>query len=121
MSKIKIRQPEERISPRKKLRTRVVFEDELSDAFLYFFSTDISLSGIFIESKVTLLPHSKLFLRFSLYEGDAPIIVTGEVARLKGKRRGRGRRKAHEKTGIGIRFLGLSAENLKKIEQFIGS
>ena len=43
---------EKRISPRKTLKTRVVFEDEFSEGFLTFLSTDISLSGIFIESEI---------------------------------------------------------------------
>ena len=73
---------ENRISPRKHLRTRVIFEDELSEEFLYFHSTDISISGIFIESRIPLQEKTQMFLKFSLHEGEAPISVTGEVARF---------------------------------------
>lgn len=112
---------EHRISPRKNLKTRVVFEDEFSEPFLYFLSSDISLSGVFIESPIIFKEHTKVFLRFSLYEGDNPIEVTGEIARLMGEKRGRGRRKKIKKIGIGIRFIGLKLADLKKIEQFIHS
>ena len=110
---------EHRISPRKALRTRVIFEDELNEEFLYFLSTDISLSGIFIESDIELQSHTKLFLKFSLYEGDALIQVTGEVIRIQEPPHHRGRRKKNEKRGIGIRFLGLKSTDLKKIEEYI--
>lgn len=110
---------EKRISPRKTLKTRVVFEDEFSEGFLTFLSTDISHSGIFIESEIPLQVGTHVFLRFSLYEGDPPIQVSGVIARLIAKPRGPGRRKRGFKTGIGIRFLGLSPEDLQRIEQFI--
>ena len=110
-----------RISPRKKIRTRVVFEDENNEEFLYFLSTDISIAGIFIESRIPLLNHTKVFLKFSLYEGDDPIQVTGEIMRLAEGKRGRGRRPKKQKIGIGIRFLELSTTQLKKIQDFIVS
>lgn len=110
----------QRISPRKPLQTRVVFEDEFNEGFLYFLSTDISLSGIFIESNVELGHGTKVFLKFSLYEGDSPIQVTGEVTRHMGEKRGPGRYRARPKEGIGIRFMGLKPEDLKKIEEFVG-
>lgn len=109
----------QRISPRKSFRTRVVFEDEFSEEFLYFLSTDISLSGIFIESNIPLKHLTKLFLKFSLYEGEKPIQVTGEVTRIMEPKRGRGRRKKKASVGVGIRFLGLDHDDLKRIEKFI--
>lgn len=112
---------EQRISPRKNLRTRVVFEDEFNEEFLYFLSTDISLSGIFIESDIPLKEHTRIFLKFSLYEGDEPLRITGEVARMSREKRGPGRRRKKRPPGVGIRFIGLSLENLKKIERFIHS
>ncbi|MBI4410918.1 MAG: PilZ domain-containing protein [Deltaproteobacteria bacterium] len=113
---------DQRISPRKNLRTRVIFEDEFSEGFLYFLSTDISISGIFIESAISFMPGTKVLLKFSLYEGDEPIQVTGELARTMGERRGRGRRpKKKRPVGIGIRFMGLKPEDLKRIESFIHS
>ena len=104
------------------MKTRVIFEDELSEGFLYFLSTDISVSGIFIVSAIAFQPGTKVLLKFSLYEGDEPVCVTGEIARYMGERRGRGRRpKKKRSIGIGIRFLGLKPEDLKRIEAFIHS
>lgn len=110
---------EKRISPRKTFKTRVVFEDEFSEGFLTFLTTDISLSGIFIESEIPLQVGTRVFLKFSLHEGDASIQVSGVIARLIAKPRGPGRRKRGFRTGIGIRFVGLKPEDLHRIERFV--
>lgn len=115
------KKPNQRISERKNLRTRVIFEDEFGEDFLYFSSNDVSASGIFIESAIKFQLGTKVLLKFSLYEGDSPIEVTGEIARFMEKKRGRGRRKKNERIGIGIRFIGLKPEDLKRIEEFIHS
>ena len=111
---------EKRISPRKTLLSSVIFEDEFGEGFLAFDATDISISGIFIESPIPLQECSKVLLRFSLEEGENPIQVTGEVVRLAEEKRGPGRRKNKGKIGIGIRFLGLSLKDLQRIENYIG-
>lgn len=110
---------EQRISPRKPLKTRVIFEDEFGEDFLYFLSTDISLSGLFIESNIKFVPSTKMFLKFSLHENEAPIQVTGEITRMTDPKRTRGRPKKDRRVGIGIRFLGLSASDMKRIERFV--
>lgn len=112
---------DQRIFPRKTLQTRVLFEDEFSEEFLYFLSTDLSASGLFIESSIHLQNRTKVFLKFSLQEGEAPIQVTGEVMRLMDNARKRGRKPKNRKLGIGIRFLGLRPEDLIRIEKFIES
>lgn len=109
-----------RVSPRKPLLTNVIFEDEYSEAFLAFDSTDISISGLFIESPITLQEKSKVLLRFAI-DDDEPICVTGEVVRLAEEKRGPGRRKDKGKIGIGIRFLGLTLEDLKRIESYVNN
>lgn len=103
----------DRIAQRKSLRTRVVFEDEFSEEFLYFLSEDISLSGIFVQSNLSFKEGTKIFLKFSLNEGDVPIQVTGEVSRLVEDPA------SNHQVGLGIRFLGLTPQDLKKIERFI--
>lgn len=114
------KESENRISPRKELHTRVFFEDEESVPFLYFPSKDISLSGIFVTSQVTLQPGGHVFLKFFLREGEPPIQVTGCVMRMMEPKRGRGRRKKKiGELGIGIRFIGLKAEDLAKIGEYI--
>lgn len=109
----------QRIFSRKKLRTHVFFEDEFNEEFLCFFSTDLSASGIFVESAVHLKDRTQLFLKFSLNKGDDPIRVTGEATRFMEPKRGRGRKKKHAHTGMGIRFVGLKPADLEKIEQFV--
>lgn len=107
-----------RIAPRKPLQTRVVFEDEFNEELLYFVSKDISTSGIFIQTKLSFKASTKVFLKFSLYEGEKPIEVVGEVMRFHDKKRGPGRKKPVT-TGVGLKFLGLSREDFKRIENFI--
>lgn len=107
-----------RIAPRKTLRTRVVFEDELQEEFLYFISNDISASGIFIETALPFKSGTRVLLKFSLYVGDEPIRTAAEVTRQITKKRGPGRHKAVT-PGIGLKFLGLSQIDYKKIEKFI--
>ncbi|OVE80816.1 hypothetical protein BVY03_05400 [bacterium K02(2017)] len=107
-----------RISPRKTLQTRVIFEDEYGDDFLYFISSNLSTSGIFIQTKLSLKAGTKVFLKFCLYVDDAPIKVAGEVMRQITKKRGPGRKKPII-PGVGLKFLGLSQKDFKKIETFM--
>lgn len=107
-----------RISPRKNLQTRVVFEDEFHNDFLYFISQNVSTSGIFIQTDLAFQSGTRIFLKFCLYEGDKPIQVSGEITRFHAQKRGPGRKKPITK-GIGIRFLGLSSEDFEKIRKFV--
>ena len=108
-----------RIAARKPLQTRVVFADEHQRDFLYFISSNISTSGIFVETKIPLTSGTRVFLKFSLYEGDAPIQVAAVVIRIHEKRRGPGRQKPIS-PGMGLKFQGLSRADYSKIEEFVG-
>lgn len=78
-------------------------------------STDVSISGIFLETHLRLAHRTKVFIRFSLYEGDPPITVTGEIMRsVKGRQV-----KPKGLMGVGVRFLGLKVSDLKKIRNFV--
>ncbi len=107
---------ERRIFPRKTLRTQVVLEDELGEGFIYFYTTDVSLGGLFMESEIPLKLGTKIFLSFRLTENSEKIRTTGEVMRL-------------EKlaptfpgiSGMGIRFIDLPDEDLEAIKQFDGT
>lgn len=107
-----------RISPRKILKARVIFEDEFGEDFLYFISSNISTSGIFIQTTLPLASGTKVFLKFCLYVGDSPIRVAAEVMRQFTERRGPGRKKPIV-PGIGLKFLGLSQDDFLKIEKFM--
>ena len=107
-----------RISPRKALQTRVIFEDEFSEDLLYFISSNLSTSGIFIQTDLPLKAGTKVFLKFCLYVDDKPIHVAAEVMRQITKKRGPGRKKPIT-PGVGLKFLGLSQSDFKKIEKFM--
>lgn len=106
-------QHEKRVSPRETLRTRVVLEDELGEGFIYFYTTDVSLGGLFIESEIPLKIGTQIFVSFSLGEGQPTIRTTGEVMRLE--------KLAPSYTGIsgmGIRFLELAIPDREAIKKF---
>ena len=107
-----------RISERKTFQTRVIFEDEFNEDFLYFTSTNISVSGIFIQTKLPFKAGTRVFLKFSLYEGDAPIQASGEVMRFMDKKRGPGRKRPIT-TGVGLKFLGLTESDFLKVKDYV--
>ena len=104
---------EKRVHPRNTLRTQVVLEDEFGDGFIYFYTTDVSLGGLFIESEIPLKVGTTMFLSFALSANQPMIRTTGEVMRL-------------EKlaptypgiSGLGIRFFDLADDDRKAIEAF---
>ncbi len=108
---------EKRLFPRKPIRTQVVFENEDSEGVLYFFSTDISLGGIFIESDIPIKVGTQVFLRFHVDTDPRPIQATGEVVRVM---RDQSDAEAQTKMGIGIRFLYLHPMDRDKIDRYLG-
>lgn len=104
---------EKRLYPRRTLRTRVTLEDELGDGFIYFYTTDISLGGLFIESEIPLKIGTKIFLSFSLPDSDHVIRTTGEVVRLE--------KLAPSYSGVsgmGIRYFELDPSDKQAIEAY---
>lgn len=107
---------EKRIHPRKTLRTKVVFEDESGEGFIYFYSTDVSMGGLFLESDIPLKIGTHVFLSFSLSEGNAPVRATGKVVRLE--------REASEVlpvVGMGVQFVELPEAARGEIQRFVES
>lgn len=104
---------EKRIFPRRTLRTRVTLEDEFGEGFIYFYTTDISIGGLFIESEIPLKLGTKIFLSFSLPDTDQVIRTTGEVIRLE--------KLAPSYSGVsgmGIRYLDLQLLDEQAIETY---
>ena len=107
---------EKRLFPRKNLRTPVVFEDETGEGFVYFYSTDVSIGGIFFESDVPLKAGTRVFLSFALGNGRRPVRAIGQVVRIE-----------HEGgtgfmvVGVGIKFLDLPDSSRKEIEEYVNS
>ncbi len=108
--------PERRLFPRKKLRTRVVLEDETGEGFVFFYSTDISIGGLFFESDVPLKIGTRAFLSFALEEGDRPIRSIGQIVRVE-RESGAG----VIILGVGVQFLDLAEENRRQIEAYVNS
>ena len=103
--------------PRKELRIQVVLEDEFGEGFIYFYTTDVSLGGLFIESEIPLKIGTRVFLSFRL-SGTGPMIrTTGEVVRLE-------RLLARVYTGIsgmGIHFVDLEKAHREAIQDYVTS
>lgn len=102
---------DKRMHPRRDLRTAIVFEDEFGDGLFYVYSENISLGGLFLASSVPLRIGTMLFLSFHLPGYKRPLRVTGEVVRVQ--------RPGDDGDGIGIRFVGVPANILKKLGGFL--
>lgn len=106
---------EKRVHPRGTLRTQVIFEDETGEGFIYFYSTDVSLGGLFLESDIPLKIGTLVFLSFTLREAEAPIRVIGRVVRVQ--------READEilnVVGMGVQFVDLPESARAAIQSYIG-
>jgi Tfp pilus assembly protein PilZ len=107
---------EKRLYPRRPIRTQVVFENEDSEGVLYFFSTDISAGGLFLETDIPIRLGTQVFLRFSLTARAKPIQATGEVVRVmreENVKAGKG------KVGVGIHFVYIHPLDRELIQEFI--
>ena len=88
--------------PRAALATQIQCQECMSLAF----SRDVSVGGMFIETTEPLTVGSRLNLRFNIDDGPVVVVqaeVTYEVAKL----------------GIGVHFVDLSPEDLKRIEAYV--
>lgn len=115
---------EQRIYPRRPIRTQVVFENEDSEGVLYFFSTDISAGGLFIETDLPIKLGTQVFLRFRLTPDSKPIQATGEVVRVMKEQISNQSEKEKlnettKKIGIGIRFIYIHPLDRQLIQDFI--
>ena len=98
---------EKRLYPRKSLRTKIVFEDEHREGFIYFYSSDVSLGGIHLESDIPFKMGTKVFLHFQLASDLPTIRATGEIARLEKEMGPESPRASFVVMGMGIRFIDL--------------
>ena len=105
---------EKRIHPRRVLRSRVVFEDESGEGFIYFYSTDLSLGGLFLESDIPLPLGTEVFLSFNLRDGESPLKTKAKVVRVA-----RDESSALPVFGMGVQFVNLPEKVLKSIQDYI--
>ncbi len=106
---------EKRLYPRKTLRSTVIFEDESAEGFIYFYSTDVSLGGLFLESDIPLKIGTKIFLSFRLGEGGHWVRAIGQVVRLE-----RESSEGLPVVGMGVQFVDLPKKDQETIQAFIG-
>lgn len=103
---------EKRLYPRKRYKTRVIFEDEFGDGLFYLYSEDISMGGILLESNVPARMGSLLFLSFELPNFKRRIAATCEVVRKSSDPDG--------KSGaMGVRFVGLDDHAIDRLQNFL--
>lgn len=105
---------EKRIHPRRTLRSQVIFEDESGEGFIYFYSTDVSIGGLFLESDIPLKLGTRVFLSFALRDGEKPLRAIGRVVRVE-------RETADSLTvvGMGVQFSDLADAAKKAIEDYV--
>jgi uncharacterized protein (TIGR02266 family) len=108
---------EKRLYPRVPIRTQVVFENEDSEGVLYFFTTDISAGGLFVETDIPIKVGTQVFLRFSLTSRSKPIQATGEVVRVMRDQKEKDKTKG--KMGVGIQFIYIHPLDRQLIQDFI--
>ncbi len=96
------------------LRTRVIFEDESGEGFIYFYSTDVSVGGLYFEADVPLRIGTRVFLSFSLKDGGPTIRATGQIARVEKDPTG-----SLPAIGIGVQFIDLPEVAQKLIQDYI--
>lgn len=87
-------------------------EQRRGEAVLCFYSTDISLGGVFLETSVPFKVGDTLHIRFVLPRVDKSIITIGKVVRL-------GQSGAGSVPGIGIEFERLNFDDKKLIEGYV--
>lgn len=107
---------ERRLFPRKLMRTKIVFEDEFGDGMVWLHAEDISLGGLFIESDIPIKVGSYVFLSFFLPDSNIKIRATGQIVRAVKKA---GSAELDGRGGLGVRFVGLSSEATKAIQEYV--
>jgi len=94
---------EKREHPRRPFVAQVEHE---AGTFLGF-SRDISVGGMFIETKEPLPEGAEITLRFPLDDGGPVIVLTGQVRYIV------------EKVGMGVQFLDLSPADRSRIDVYV--
>ncbi len=104
---------EKRTHPRKPVN--ILIKYEVVNQFFEDYIKNISLGGIFVETREPLPVHTRLKVRFSLPDMRVPIETTGVVVHSFRP----GRVDAPHASGMGIRFSDLTGESRKRLEDYI--
>lgn len=110
---------EKRLYPRRPVRTKIILEDERGEGFIYFYSSDVSVGGIHLESDIPFKIGTKVFLHFTL-DPDLPSVrATGEVARLEREFGPETGRRSFMVMGMGIRFIDVEPTGQQALSSFL--
>ena len=103
-----------RSAARLDVRITVVLKDRTFDGAMYFFSRNVSSTGIFIESNLFLQEGVIVRLQFLLPGSDFAVDAVGRVIRVES------RMEPQEGIvpGLGIEFLEITDEEKAQIETF---
>lgn len=94
-----------RESPRVPLATQINIEDSMALAF----SRDLSVGGMFIETKVPYEPGTPIDLRFHLSD-DTPVVIASALVRY-----------LVPNMGMGVQFTEMEWEDRHRIKQFVAA
>ena len=94
---------------RQSARVHLATQIHIQDSMALAFSRDVSMGGMFIETRSASDIGTKLDLRFHLEDGRGVIIATGEVRYLV------------PKLGMGIQFLEMSWYDDRRIQEFVAA
>jgi len=104
-------------TPRKRLTAELrVYHGAAHNIVLYSFSVDISSGGLYLKTEVPFSVDESLLLSFTLPDESAALSCRARVAWVNSKKNPR---KPDLPQGVGIEFVGLSAESLEAIQTFL--
>ena len=107
-----------RLFSRKIMRTKVIFDDEFGEGLISLYAEDVSLGGVFLASDIPIRLGSYVFLSFHLPDNKTFIRATGQVVRIASQEVKPG---FDQRSGVGIRFVGLSEESAEAIQNYVTS
>jgi len=105
---------ERRQHPRVPLVIRV--SHRLADAYMYYYSLDLSLGGMFLETRSPFPAKTRLSLDFQLPDRERRVAVEGEVVRTVTP----DLNNPALEPGMGIAFTAIDAESLAELTEFLG-
>lgn len=104
---------ERRRHPRAQVVIRVMHRQ--ADAYMYYYSLDLSLGGMFLKTRSPFPAWTKLALDFELPERKRRVAVEGEVVRVVMP----DLENPDTVPGMGIAFTAIDDESLAELTEFL--
>ncbi len=108
---------ERRRDKRVPLKVQVFVRDEEYDGTIFFYTSNISTSGMFLESDLLLDEGTEFVLEFTLPTVSKFIKARGKVVWVS--KPGIVGVNYESPAGMGVKFLEISEDDRKKVEEFI--